>query len=175
MVPVAACSSGHGRQSTATIPGTSCRSAPATSVAPAGLPDQLLARFPASFGGLVNTDCLTSAGRLIVDLYVVGDPTRILAYASSDSVSPGSRYSYVVRPARHSYRAALALQKEIETERADLTKAGADIHQTGIRVDPGGPRVMVLLFPDTHAAQTLLRRRYGTDTLTIVNSPGFAL
>jgi hypothetical protein len=133
-----------------------------------------LARFPAAFGGLVSTDCLTSAGRLVIDLYVVGDPTRIRSYLSSVSVSPNSRYSYVVRAARHSYSSALALQKEIETERAGLTKAGADVHETGIRVDATGPRVVVLVFPDTPVAQALLRRRFGTDTLTIVNSSGFA-
>jgi hypothetical protein len=141
-------------------------------MAPAGLSDKLLALFPAGFGGLVNTDCLTNAGRLIIDIYVVGDPAPFQTYVHPDSVSPYSRYWYVIRPAKHSYSAALALKKGIDTDGAQLAKAGAHVHGTGIGVDSGGPRVIVLLSPDTPAVETVLRQRFGTDTLAIINSSG---
>ena len=158
--------------STTTVAAIACRSAPASYGAPAGLSDQLVGLFPALFGGLVNTDCLTGAGRLIIDTYVVGDPTRIQAYLHPDSVSPHSRYSYLVRPAGQSYRAALTLKKEIDSERAQLARAGAHVHETGIRIATDGPRVMVFLSPDTRAPEALLRQRFGVATMTIVNSSG---
>jgi hypothetical protein len=157
---------------TTTVAKTACRPAPSSYAAPAGLSDRLVARFPASFGGLVNTDCLTSAGRLVIDIYVVGAPAPIQAYVHPDSISPYSRYWYVMRPATQSYSHALTLKKEIDTERAELAKAGARVHGTGILMTHSGPRVMVLLSPDTAAAQALLRRRFGVNTMTIINSRG---
>ena len=190
---VAGCSSGGGKQSTlstssssttrasttttravtaTTVAASACRTAPVSYGGPDGLSDQLVALFPTSFGGLADTDCLTRSGRLIVDIYVVGDPTRIRACVHPDSVSPYSRFWYVMGPAKHSYSAALALKTALDTERAQLIKVGADVHETGIRIAPGGPRVMVFLSPDTPDAQKLLRQRFGTDTMTIVNSTG---
>lgn len=94
-----------------TVAATACRSAPRSYGWPAGLSDQLVARFPTSFGGLVNTDCLTRAGPSHYRHYVVGVPTRIQAYVHPDPVSSYSRYWYVMRAAAFVQRGTCANER----------------------------------------------------------------
>ena len=162
-------------RSTTTLAATGVRKVPDWYSAPAGLTEELTAKFPASFGGLKDTRRLTKSGRLIIDIFVVGDPGPIEAFVHPDSVSPYSRYWYVMRPARHSYGELLTLKDQIDRRRTELKKAGASVHETGIQFVADGPRVVVFLFPDTATARRVLTRRFGADTLMIVKSRGFVV
>jgi hypothetical protein len=132
----------------------------------AALSDALAARFPSTFSGVVTT------GDSSVDIYALGDPTEI---ADSARRLTDGHFAITMRAGDHSRQEMLALKLRIESEESALHQRGVDVHGLGIRIEPNGSRVLVLLSPDTPSAEAELRGRYGADTLTILHSGGTVL
>lgn len=130
----------------------------------AAVESALAERFPDTFGGLVNT------GNQTVKIFAVD---RSLAVENAAKGLLGRAYRVRVRPTVHSLRATRALKLRIEKERAELGRLGLAIAGVGIHIaDPGGPKVLLGLTPNTSNNRTLLCRRYGSDRLIILPGSG---
>jgi len=126
---------------------------------PSELSAALALRFPSTFGGLVVT------GTGTIDIFAADEMTDLETMARDLA---GEHYVVNMRQSEYTLEHINNLKKRIERDRPTLVQSGVPIKGLGIRIEANGPRVLVLLNPNTPEAVAELNRRYGANTITLL-------